>query len=181
VTNQEQHPLEWSNALQDFLEGELDASARQSFEAHLAACEICRDNLAQFERLDSALAAALPPIALDSAFDRKLFAQIDSSDEAARAARKKQALLEMQTARAALQHSWRRQLALVIPGAAAGVTLAIALSTYIGGSDLIHTLIVDGSAAMGARAADAMRLMVPCIVGAGIGAMVARWLATVSD
>src|SRR5690242_1959738 len=90
---------QWDDTLQDWLDGELNDADSAAFEAHLAACGLCQRNLPEFEELDEALIEATPPLQLDAAFDRNLFAQIDAIDESKR--------LE---ARRRLEQEWQQQM-----------------------------------------------------------------------
>jgi len=177
MQSREEHLREWNDALQDALEGELTPAARASFDAHLQSCEICQEQLAELERVDAALVAALPRLTLDDAFERRLLATIDSSDERARAAKRRQAEREIDRARQALARDWRRNLVIVVPSIIAGLVLAYSLSTYFSGSELMRTLIEEGAARLGRDAAGIMRMAVTSVIGAGIGLTIARWLA----
>ena len=177
MTSREQHLQEWSEALQDWLDGELSLAARAKFDTHLAGCGICREQVARFKDLDAALAAAAPPLVLDQSFDRRLFAQIDASDERSRAAKRRVLERQLETERLALARGWRRGLAIVIPSVIAGIALALTLSAYIGSSEIVRSLIADGAAVLGGNASSTLRLAVTCVTGAGIGLTIARWLS----
>jgi anti-sigma factor RsiW len=177
MQSHEEHLLEWNDALQDAVDGVLTPAVRATLEVHLQSCEICQEQLAELERVDGELVTASPRLTLDDAFERRLFAKIDSSDERARAAKRRQAQREIERARQALARDWRRNLVIVVPSIIAGIVLAYFLSTYFGSSEFMRALIAEGTAGLGHDAAGIVRIAVTSVIGAGIGLTIARWLA----
>jgi anti-sigma factor RsiW len=176
----EQHLQEWDDTLQDWLNGELAPAARARFAAHLESCEICSDQVAGFERVDEALTQALPRLTLDNAFERRLFSKIDAIDEHARAAKRRQAERELEAERRLLARTWRRSVLTVVPSVIAGIVLAVSLSSYFSGSELVGSLVADGAAALGRNTAGMLHLGVTSLIGAGVGLTIARWLTRTS-
>ncbi len=60
--------------LDDYLDGDLDAAARRAFEAHLRACDACRQSAAFAQHTEQLLATARPvaPAGLVERIDRRL-------------------------------------------------------------------------------------------------------------
>ncbi|HEX7012408.1 MAG TPA: zf-HC2 domain-containing protein [Steroidobacteraceae bacterium] len=180
-TPEQQHDLDWSEPLQDWLDGDLDAEALARFEAHLEGCAVCQERVAQFKELDAALEAAVPRLALDASFDERLFAKLDEADEAKRAEARRRAQQEFERGMSALARKWRLALGLVIPGAIAGIALAFAVTAWLGDSGLTYTLAAEGSERLGMSYFELLRIGLTAIVGAVLGGVVARWLTTVAD
>jgi anti-sigma factor RsiW len=172
----DEHDLDWNDQLQDWLDGELDSSARAQLDTHVASCASCQAKLRQFERLDDALQAATPPIALDSSFDARLFAQIDEADEARRAAAREQVQAEIQTELQLLARNWRRTLGAIIPGVIAGIALAFALAIYFDTADWARALADQSAGEIGRTNALFIHALLTSGIGAAIGYVVARWL-----
>ncbi len=72
-----------------YLDGELDAAARDRVEAHLAGCPQCADELAELRRLRAELRATFPaaltPVRLPAAADRRIREQLRTRTERPRA------------------------------------------------------------------------------------------------
>jgi anti-sigma factor RsiW len=177
MTPAQEHALSWNDRLQDWLDGDAAPSEQAELEMHLAACEQCRAQMARFSDLDRLLQQAAPALALDATFDARLFAQIDSIDEAQRAAARQRVERELQENLAALQRSWRRMLAFIVPGVIAGVALAFTLTGYFVSADVAHTLIEQAEPLAMNNASGHIATMLTAVFGAAIGAAVARWLA----
>jgi anti-sigma factor RsiW len=181
MSTRERHLQDWNDALQDWLDGELAPIDRARFEAHLAACAICHESIATFERLDAALAASLPPVALSDSFDRRLLARIDASDEQSRVAKRSDIERQMQAERLELARGWRRTLAILVPSIVAGITVAFALAASLSGSEAVRSLIASGSAALGQGSGPLLQLAITSFMGAGIGLLIARWVSVTND
>lgn len=187
----EDHDELWSDRLLDWLEGDLNAADATSFDAHRAGCAICKQQLHDLAQLDGSLRAALPPIALDESFDRRLFARIDAMDEGQRVAARQRAEREFQQNLRALAVGWKRTLGFVIPGVVGGVALALAVTGWFDSSGVTQTLSIETTqslmnlggigAAFGGDMAAMVRLSLTAALGAGIGLLVARWLVTIAD
>jgi anti-sigma factor RsiW len=175
------HVLEWSDRLQDWLDGELDSAGVTAFETHLAGCEICQQSVEQLEQLDAMLVEAAPSLELDENFDRRLLAQIEQIDEKGRAEARRRIEQELQQQLSELRRGWKRTLAFVIPGIVAGIAIAFALAAWLDNSGVTSTLVAEGSAELGRGSADFIRLGVTSIVGAALGMLVAPWLARLSE
>jgi anti-sigma factor RsiW len=65
---------EWEERLQDWLDGDIDASESQLVSAHAATCPTCGERLAALRALDDQLSVGLPPVALGQAFNRRVLA-----------------------------------------------------------------------------------------------------------
>ena len=172
-----EHHLQWNDRLQDWLDGALDATEAPVIEAHLADCAICQQRLGDFEQLEAQLRQAAPPLRLDTSFDARVFSQIESVDEAKRAAARQRIEQELQNNLQVLSQSWRRTLTFVIPGIAAGVALAFALTSYLDSSGLTGRLVAEGASEFGANSANWVHAALIATLGASIGGVMAGWLA----
>jgi len=176
-----EHELAWNDRLQDWLDGDLDAAAAATLQAHLADCAACRARADELRALDESLQFASPRLALDDAFDAKLFAQIEAVDDTKRAAQRQRIEQELQQNLQALKRGWRRALLFVIPGVVAGVALAFALAWWLNDAGLMRTLIVQSAAEFGSNNSSQVQLIVMTLLGAGLGGTLARWLASVVE
>lgn len=174
------HTFEWSERLQDLLDGDATASEIAAVERHLASCEECRSLLADLRALDASLQRAAPPIALDERFDERLYSQIHAIDDAQRVAARQRVERELQENLRALTRSWRRTLAFVIPGVIAGVALAFALTGYFFSADAVQPLM-ENAEALSRGHTEIFEAGLTALLGATIGAFVARWLASVAE
>jgi anti-sigma factor RsiW len=172
---------QWDDALQDWLDGELNDAESAAFEVHLAACGLCQRHLPEFEELDEALIESAPQLKLDAEFDRALFAQIDAIDESKRLEARRRLEQEWRQQMQSLRSNWRRTLAFVIPGIIAGIVLAMALMSWLDSSGITSNLVAQGAAELGSGAVDYLRLGITAVVGATFGALVAPWLARLAD
>jgi anti-sigma factor RsiW len=180
MTPEQEHSLFWNDRLQDWLDGDIELQDSGAFESHLARCERCQQQLAEFELLDGALRKAAPRIALTESFDARLFEQIDTIDEAQRTAARQRVEQELRENLRALSRSWRRTLAFVIPGIVAGIALALALAGSFLSSDVTQTL-VDNAENLSRSNSGLIDVALISVLGASIGAVVARWLASVAE
>jgi anti-sigma factor RsiW len=171
----------WDDSLQDWLDGELNGPDTAAFEAHLAHCARCQQNIGDFQEMDAALIAATPPITLNPSFDQKLFAQIDAIDESKRIEARHRLEQEWQQQMAGLSRNWRRTLAFVIPGIIGGIVLAMALVSWLDNSGITAALVAQGAAELGGGSIDYLRLGITGVVGATFGAVVAPWLARLAE
>jgi anti-sigma factor RsiW len=175
------HQLEWEDRLQDWLDGDLDAADAAALQAHIVDCAACRARADALQSLDSNLRSAAPRLTLDDAFDAKLFAQIDAIDDSKRAETRQRIEQELQQNLQALARGWRRALLFIVPGVIAGVALAFALAWWLSDAEVMHTLIVQSAAEFGSDNSGQVRLIAMTLLGAGLGGMLARWLATVVE
>jgi anti-sigma factor RsiW len=176
-----EHHLEWNDRLQDWLDGDVDAAESALVERHLADCAICQERLVELEHLDAALREAAPRIALDDAFDRRILEQIEAVDEAQRAKARERANQELQQNLRALSRGWRRTLAFVVPGIVAGVAIAFALASWLDDSGLTREVIAHAPSALGQEGPTVLQSFMTALLGATLGMIVARWLASVID
>jgi anti-sigma factor RsiW len=172
---------QWDDALQDWLDGELNDADSAAFEAHLAACGLCQRSLPELEELDEALIEATPPLQLSAGFDQNLFAQIDAIDENKRLEARRRLEQEWQQQMQSLARNWRRTLAFVIPGIVGGIVLAVALMSWLDSSGITSNLVAQGAAELGGRSIDYLRLGITAVVGGALGMVVAPWLARLAD
>lgn len=170
--NPAEHHLEWNDRLQDWLDGDIDPADGDSFETHLRDCPLCQQRVEEFSTLETALFAANPAPSLSDSFDARLFGQIDSVNEAQRAAARQRIEQELQENLQALSRSWRRTWAFVIPGMIGGAVLAFAL---IGSLDA-----ADVAARLGANTGS-LQAILTGLMGAAIGGFMSGWLAKVAD
>ena len=175
-----EHLLAWNDRLQDWLDGDLNASETAALQAHMADCPMCRARADELRELDFNLASAAPRLALDDAFDAKLFAQIDAIDETQRAEARRRVEQELQQNLQTLARGWRRALLFIIPGAVAGLALAFGLASWLSDASVMQQLVSE-SAKLGSGSSGQVHLIVTTVLGAGVGAMVARWLAAVVE
>jgi anti-sigma factor RsiW len=175
------HDIEWNDRLQDWLDGDLDAADATALQAHMADCAACRARADELQALDRELRSAAPRMALDASFDAKIFAQLDAVDETKRAEARRRLEQELQQNLHALARGWRRALLFVVPGVIAGVALAFALAWWLDTGGVMRTLIMQSAAEFGTDSSGQVRLIVMTLLGAGLGGMIARWLATVVE
>ena len=176
-----EHELAWHDRLQDWLDGDLDAAGAAALQAHMADCAMCRARAAELQALDQSLQIAAPRLALDDAFDARIFAQIEAIDESKRAAQRQRLEQELQQNLQALQRGWRRALLFILPGVIAGVALAFALAWWLNDAGLMRALIVQSAAEFGTNNSSQVQLIVMTLLGAGLGGTLARWLASVVE
>lgn len=181
TSNRDDHDLNWNERLLRWLDGDLDAAAAATFQAHNASCPLCQQQLQALARLDKSLATALPRIALNDAFDRRLLASIDAMDDSERAAARQRAEQELQDNLRSLARHWRRTLGLVIPGVIAGIALAFALTGWFNDTGITQAVAAQSASELGRGTAGLVQMLLTGIVGAGIGLAVARWLAAATD
>jgi anti-sigma factor RsiW len=175
------HEIQWNDRLQDWLDGDLDAADTAALQAHMADCAACRAHADELQTLDRDLRSASPRLALDDSFDAKIFAQLDVIDETKRAEARRRLEQELQQNRHALARGWRRALLFVVPGVIAGVALAFALAWWLDTGGVMRTLIVQSAAEFGTDNSGQVRLIVMTVLGAGLGGLIARWLASVVE
>ena len=131
-------------------------------------------------QLDEALGRAAPRIALDASFDRVCSRRVDAIDESQKAAARRRVEEELHENLRALSRGWRRTLAFVLPGVIAGIALAFTLTGYFLSADATQPL-VEGAENLARGNAGLVHLLITTILGASIGAGVARWLASVAE
>ena len=179
--NDPEHHQDWNDRLQDWLDGDLAGVDAPVFEAHLASCELCQQQLAGFQELEDTLQAGLPRLSLDEAFDARLFAQIDAVDESQRAAARQKIEQELQNNLRALSRSWRRTLAFVVPGIVGGIALAFVLMGYLDASGLTGKLVAEGASELGSNSANLIHALFIAVMGASVGGVMAGWLAKTAE
>ena len=175
------HDIEWNDRLQDWLDGDLDAADAAALQAHLAGCPACRARADELQALDRSLRSAAPRLALHDAFDAELFAQIDAVDESKRAEARQRIEQELQQNLQALARGWRRALLFIIPGVIAGVALAFALTWWMADAGVMRALIAQSAAEFGPGSSGQVQLIATTVLGAALGGLIARWLATVVE
>jgi anti-sigma factor RsiW len=175
------HDIEWNDRLQDWLDGDIDSADAATLQAHMADCAACRARADELHALDRELRGAAPRMALDDTFDAKIFAQLDAIDETKRAEARLRLDQELQQNLHALARGWRRALLFVIPGVIAGVALAFALAWWLDTGGVMRALIVESAAEFGTDNSGQVRLIVMTVLGAGLGGLLARWLASVVE
>lgn len=178
-----EHDLEWNERLLTWLDGDLASADGTAFEAHSATCARCQQQLLALARLDESLTAALPPIALDDAFDRRLMARINAMNDDERAAARARAEQELQDNLRSLSRNWRRSAALVIPGVIAGIALAFALTACLSALGVTQAVATEtvGALGLGSDVSAVIQMLLTAVVGAAIGLAVANWLASAMD
>jgi anti-sigma factor RsiW len=175
------HDIEWNDRLQDWLDGDLDAADAAALQAHMTDCAACHARAEELQALDRSLRSAAPRMALDDSFDAKIFAQLDVIDDAKRAEARRRVEQELQQNLHALARGWRRALLFIVPGVIAGVALAFVLAWWLDSAGVMRTLIVQSAAEFGSDTSGQVRLIVTTLLGAGMGGLIARWLATVVE
>ncbi|HKU13138.1 MAG TPA: zf-HC2 domain-containing protein [Steroidobacteraceae bacterium] len=175
------HHLEWNDRLQDWLDGALDSADAAALQAHMADCALCRARAKELQELDRSLASAAPRLALDDSFDARIFAQIEAFDETKRAEARRRIELELQQNLQTLARGWRRALLFTLPGVVAGVALAFGLAAWLSDASVMQALVVESTAKLGAASAAPMQLVAITVLGASLGGLVARWLASVVE
>lgn len=175
-----EHHLEWNDRLQDWLDGDLHTADAAALQAHMADCPLCRARADELQELDRSLTSAAPRLALDSAFDAKIFAQIDAVDESQRAEARRRMEQELQQNLQALARGWRRSALVIASGVVAGVALAFGLTSWLSDASLMQTLVTE-SAKIGSGNPGYVHLIATAVLGAGVGGAIARWLASVVE
>ena len=176
-----EHELAWHDRLQDWLDGDLNAADTAALQAHMADCAQCRARVDELQELDRSLSVAVPRLALDDTFDAKIFAQIAAIDDSQRAEARKRLEQELQQNLQALARGWRRALLFILPGVIAGVALAFALTWWLTDAGVMRALIVQSAAEFGPNNSGQVQLIATTLLGAGLGGMIARWLASVLE
>ena len=171
-----EHDLEWNDRLQDWLDGESTERERALAESHVASCESCQQKLREFETLDAALKDVSPKLALDAAFDARLFAKIDEASEAQRLQARARAQAEFQAEIHALTRNWRRTLTTILPSVLAGIAIALSLATYFDTTEWTQQLAAQSAGEIKGVDASFIKLLLTSTIGAAIGYVVARWM-----
>ena len=170
------HDLEWNDRLQDWLDGDLAADERAAVEAHLSACDACKEQLALLRTLDASLIAAAPRLSLDESFDARLFERISSVDETRRAADRERVRQELEADLTKLARDWRHTLAIVLPSVLAGIVLAFGLAAYFDTAEWMQAFTARSAGEIGVLNATHLHLLLTSAVGAVTGYVIARWL-----
>jgi anti-sigma factor RsiW len=170
------HDLDWNEQLQDWLDGELTHEERARVEAHIESCPSCQQQLAVLKSLDDALVHAAPRLSLDQDFDARLFAQIESDDEARRAAARERVRQELEQGLTKLTRDWRRTLATIIPSVLAGVAIAFGLAEYFDTAAWARSMMAESAGEIGAINAMHLHTILTSAIGAATGYVIARWL-----
>lgn len=173
-----EHELAWNDRLQDWLDGDLNAADAAGLQAHLADCAMCRARAEELQALDRSLRTATPRLALDEAFDAKIFAQIETIDDTKRAAARQRIEQELQQNLQALARGWRRAVWFIVPGVIGGVALAFALTWWLTDAGLMRALIMQSAAEFGSGNSSLVQPIVTALLGAAVGGLIARWFAT---
>ncbi len=176
-----EHELAWNDRLQDWLDGDLSAADTATLQTHMADCAACRERAEELQELDRKLRSAVPRLALDNSFDAKIFAQPDVIDESQRAEARRRLEQELQQNLHALARGWRRALLFSVPGVIAGVALALGLAWWLEDANLMRTLIEQSAAEFGSDNSGQVRLLAMTLLGAGLGGVIARWLASLAE
>jgi len=175
-----EHHLEWNDRLQDWLDGDLSDADAAALQAHMTDCALCNARAEELQELDRSLAGTAPHLTLDAAFDAKLFAQIDAIDDSKRAEARRRVEQELQQNLQTLARGWRRALLFIVPGVVAGIALAFGLTSWLSDASVMQALVTQ-SAKLGEGNSGLVHLAVTTLVGAGLGGMIARWLASVVE
>jgi len=176
-----EHELAWNDRLQDWLDGDLNAADAVALQAHMADCAMCRARAEELQALDRSLRTATPRLALDEAFDAKIFAQIATIDDSKRAAARQRIEQELQQNLQALARGWRRAVWFIVPGVIGGVALALALTWWLTDAGLMRALIMQSAAEFGSGNSSLVQPIATALLGATLGGMIARWLASVLE
>ncbi len=170
------HELEWSDRLQDMVDGALAPEEHAIVQAHLESCSSCREQLTTLRAIDAELSEVTPRLALDARFDERLLAQIDSADEARLATERKRIQAELESDLARLAKEWRRTLAIIVPGVLAGIALAFGLAEYFETAEWMRSLTAQSAGEIGGANATYLHIVLTSALGGAIGYIVARWL-----
>jgi len=181
LSTAQEHQLAWNDRLQDWLDGDLDEADAAALQAHMADCALCQVRAEELQELDRSLMNAAPRLALNEAFDAKLFAQIDAIDDSQRAEARRRVEQELQRDLQALARGWRRALVFMVPGVVAGIALALALASWLSDATVMHTLVAESAATLGPATSGQVPLFAMTVLGAGLGGLIARWLASVAE
>jgi anti-sigma factor RsiW len=181
MTELHRHDDTWNDRLQDLLDGEISASDRATTESHLASCARCRAQYAQLKRVDADLITKLELPTLDSAFDRQLFARIESLDANARDRARRRLERELHENLEHLSRGWRRTLTFLLGGTVAGIALAFAFITWINAVGLTNRLIEAAAAGTAVANSGTLHLAVTLAIVAAIGIGVSKWLASLAE
>lgn len=176
-----QHDIEWNDRLQDLLDGDLSHGERTTVEAHLAGCTRCRSQFARLKRIDALLRTQTEAPEPHASFDQQLFARIHAMDarETERARRRMEK--ELQQNLRSLSRSWRRNWISVLAGTGAGIASALALLSWIDTAGIASAVAGAARSTVGFGTLGLLNTAIMMLVGALIGAGVARWLVTNAD
>lgn len=109
ATPNDPHRAEWTDRLEDLIDGALAGTEREAVEKHVTGCEICSGDIRALHELDAALGAQIIAPRLDTEFDRKVRAQVASYDDEARQRAKQRAEIEFARAESSLANAWRKR------------------------------------------------------------------------
>jgi anti-sigma factor RsiW len=179
--SEREHHLEWNDRLQDWLDGATDAAETATLQTHLDGCALCRARVDELVELDRSLRSTAPRLSLDESFDARIFAQIDAIDVTERAEARHRIERELQQNLNALARGWRRALLFVIPGIVAGIALAFGLNAWLEAAGFTRMLVVETAAEFGRDTTGMVHMTLTALLGAGLGATIAGWLASVVE
>jgi anti-sigma factor RsiW len=171
----EQHDLEWNDQLQDLLDGDVTGGERAALETHVAGCARCRAQFAKLKKLDALLHAKIDAPAPSASFDQQVFARINAFDTHARERARRRIDRELKDNLEMLSRGWRRGLISTLAGAVAGLAVAVALITWADQSGAANAAISAVGNGFG-NDTNFIHTVVTMLIGAGIGAIVSRWL-----
>src|SRR5690349_756004 len=84
ATPNDPHRAEWTDRLEDLIDGTLAGAEQEAVVKHVTECQICSGDIRALRELDAALSSQIVAPQLDAEFDRKVRARVASYDEAAR-------------------------------------------------------------------------------------------------
>jgi hypothetical protein len=79
-----------------------------------------------------------------------------------------------------LARGWRRALLFIVPGVVAGIALAFGLASWLSDASVMQALVTE-SAKLGSGNSGLVHLVATTVIGASLGGLIARWLATVVE
>jgi hypothetical protein len=176
MQDQAEHLAEWQDRLQDAIDGD----ASEELRAHLSVCAICHNQHAKLLALHTQLKTEFANVpALGADFSARVFAKIDSQEQARRVASKQRAEQEFRERMRAFQLDWREILRKHFGNIVAALTVLIALvaglnSLWTSAREQLHSSIASLP-----FASNPFALPIAVVIGtASIAAAALWWLRT---
>ena len=173
-----QHDLEWSDRLQDLLDGDLNHADRAAMEAHLSGCTRCRSQFAKLKRMDGLLRTKLEPPSPHASFDQQLFARIHAMDARETEKARRRIENELHQNLQSLSRNWRRNWISLLAGAMAGIALTVALLTWLDAAGVTSAVAGVAQSTTGFGTLTLLHTLILMAAGSAVGAGIARWLAS---
>ncbi len=167
------HAADWNDRLQDLVDGMLPRELRAVVQAHVTACDACRQQLELLHRLDESLGQALPAPRLGVEFDAGILQSIaDEPSVTPITIRKSRFEREHQFRVDNLKRGLRRQWRSSIPDLIAGAAVLAAMPPIL---ERTVTVLSSLSAGLPLPVAAGPGLVVAIAAILGAVAVAAHW------